>query len=73
MVNNPFVLGQRVIVAPHHKYAAEWYGEYFVVGLTWDYRLGGSEVNIAIATKQEISDRWGSTDGWSPDDLLPAT
>jgi hypothetical protein len=72
MINCPFHIGQCVTVAPTAKYANEWPGEYLIVGLSWDYRDRPEEVNIAIASKDDIAKRYGSTDGWSIDDLLPA-
>lgn len=71
MINCPFHIGQRVTVAPAAKYADEWPGEYIVVGLSWDYQKR-MDVNVTIASARDIVKRYGSTDGWSIDDLLPA-
>lgn len=69
----PYRIGSRVRINPKNKYASEWLGNYAVVGITWDYQKGdGLSINIAIASDDEISGRQGSTDGWSPDDLIPA-
>lgn len=72
MINCPFSIGQRVTVAPSAKFAAEWPDEYAVVGIAWEYQDGrGDQINISIASADDIKLRHGSTDGWSPDDLLP--
>lgn len=67
----PFRVGHRVTITPTHKYASEWPGEYIITGIQWDYR-NGSDINISIASEDEIANRHGDTDGWAPDDLLPA-
>ena len=69
----PFRIGTRVKVNPNNKFAADWKGNYAVVSITWEYQKGdGTGINIAIAHDDDIAGRYGSTDGWSPDDLLPA-
>jgi hypothetical protein len=72
MINCPFHLGQRVTVSPTAKYASDWPGEYLVVGLSWHYQYGMGEVDVTIASADDIANRDGSTDGWSIEDLLPA-
>jgi hypothetical protein len=68
----PFRIGSRVRVNSEHKYAADWGDTYAVVGITWDYQRGvGNGINIAIASDRDILARYGSTDGFSPDDLIP--
>jgi len=66
-------LGQRVTVAPTAKYANEWPGEYLIVGMALEYRDRPNEINITIATPDDIAKRHGSTDGWGPSDLIPVT
>ncbi len=70
----PFRLGQRVSVNPASQYGGDWPGVYIVTGVRWDYQRGatGREINISIASEDEIVRRDGDTDGWSPDDLSPA-
>jgi hypothetical protein len=69
----PYRIGSRVKVHPAHKFAADWDGNYAVVGITWEYQKGaGNGINIAIAHDQDIEHRNGSADGWSPTDLIPA-
>ena len=68
----PFRLGQRVTVSPLCRFADDWKGEYFITGLTWEYRRGdGWGVNIAIASAIEVQRGDGSTDGFSISDLRP--
>lgn len=70
----PFRIGSRVTVNPRNKFAAEWPGNYAVVGIAWDYQNGdGTKLNISIASDEEIAARHGATDGWKPEDLLPAS
>jgi hypothetical protein len=72
MVNCPFVLGQRVTVSPRFTYAEDWPGEYLITGVTWNYQEGnGQGINIWIAHPDDVKGRYGSTDGFSVDDLLP--
>jgi hypothetical protein len=68
----PFRIGSRVKINPEHGLALDWPGNYAVVGIAWEYQKGdGTGINISIADDDEIAARDGSTDGWSPDDLLP--
>lgn len=68
----PFSIGQRVTVDPGNRFAAEWPGEYAIVGIDWNYNQGdGHGINISIASEDDIKHRHGATDGWSPRDLLP--
>lgn len=69
----PYRIGSRVKVSPKNKFAAEWPGNYAVVMIEWDYQKHPyTGINIAIAHDDEIKDRHGWTDGFTPDDLLPA-
>lgn len=69
----PFRLGHCVTVAPGYKYASEWPDKYIIVSLTWEYHQGnGHGINIGIASEDEIVNRYGWTDGFNADDLLPA-
>lgn len=69
----PYRIGSRVKIAPDNEYAKDWPGNYAVVGIRWEYNRGdGHGINIEIASDTDIAARHGSTDGWSPDDLLPA-
>lgn len=69
----PYRIGSRVRINPKNIYASEWPDNYAVVGITWDYQRGdGHSINLAIAHDNDIIGRYGSTDGWSPDDLIPA-
>jgi hypothetical protein len=68
----PFRVGHRVTVSPTFKYAADYPGEYVIVGMVWEYQHGdGHDVNIWISSDEEIIRRDGSTDGFSANDLLP--
>lgn len=70
----PFRLGHRVTVSPSFRYAADYPGEYVIVGLAWEYQHGaGHDINVSIASDDDIIHRHGSTDGFSIDDLLPVT
>jgi hypothetical protein len=63
-------LGSRVTVRPDAQYAAEWPGEYVVVHMVWDFQDSPApDVNIGIASDDEIKHRCGYTDGFSIDDL----
>lgn len=69
----PYRIGSRVKIHPDNKFAGEWKDTYAVVGITWDYQKGdGTGINIAIAHDNDIKGRYGSTDGWRIDDLMPA-
>jgi hypothetical protein len=69
----PYRIGSRVKVSPTNQYAGEWPDTYVVVGIFWDYQKGaGHDINIAIASDDDIIRRYGSTDGWTPSDLMPA-
>jgi hypothetical protein len=67
-------LGCRVRVAETAQYAAEWPDEYVVVHMTWEYQDAGldvlKEINIGIASDDEIKNRCGYTDGFSIEDLI---
>lgn len=69
----PIQLGSRVRVRSEAQYAAEWPDEYVVVHMTWEYQDAGlnilTDVNIGIASDDEIKHRHGYTDGFSIDDL----
>lgn len=68
----PFRLGQRVQVKPDHPFAGNFPGVWIIVGIEWAFHVGdGHWVNISVANDEEILNRKASTDGWSPDDLLP--
>lgn len=66
-------LGSRVRVLPTAKYSSEWEGEYIVVSMTWRYQDAGpsvmNNIDIGIATEEDIERRYGYTDGFSLDDL----
>lgn len=66
-------LGSRVRVRPDAQYATEWPGEYVVVHMTYDYQDAGldvlKDINIGIASDDEIRSRCGYTDGFAIDDL----
>lgn len=69
----PLRIGQRVKASPTNKYRDEWCETYVVTMIAWDYQHGaGHGINIGIASGDEIINRYGMTDGWSPDDWLPA-
>lgn len=64
-------LGSRVTVAPTAKFSGEWEGEYVVVHMTWDYQDSPDpEVNIGIASDEEIKHHYGYTDGFRLDELI---
>jgi hypothetical protein len=63
-------LGSRVRVRSEAQYAAEWPGEYVVVHMVWDFQDNPApDVNIGIASDDEIKSRCGYTDGFAIDDL----
>lgn len=65
-------VGQRVRVSQSSVYAHGWPDVYVIVGIQWEYYLGDRfQFNISIASEDEIERRSGSTDGWSPEDLIP--
>ena len=69
----PFRIGHAVKINPAFRYADDWKGTFVVVGLQWDYQKGdGTGINISIASDEEIEGRYGWTDGFTVDDLLPA-
>jgi len=69
----PFRIGNRVRVSPTYKYSNEWPDTYIVTGVRWAYQKGTGElIDISIASEEEIIERRSDTDGWRPDDLLPA-
>lgn len=69
----PHRVGKRVKVSPKYQYAAEWPGTYIVVAIRWAYQNSdGHEIEIDIASEEEIIKRHGSTGPWKADDLLPA-
>jgi hypothetical protein len=69
----PFRIGSRVAVAPTNQFAGEWRGKYIVTGIRWEYQIGeGTGINISIAHPDDIAGRYGDTDGWRVDDLIPA-
>jgi hypothetical protein len=64
-------LGSRVRVRSDAQYAAEWPGEYVVVHMVWDFQDSPApDVNIGIASDDDIKHRNGYTDGFSIDDLI---
>jgi len=66
-----FVIGQAVKVSPACEYADGFTNTYAIVSITWDYQHRG-KFNIAIASAAEIGAGYGSTDGFSEDDLTEA-
>lgn len=69
LTTNPHIrIGQRVRVTG--KYASDWPMECIVTGI--DFSAVRGSWNISIMPKDEIEDRLGSTDGFSPDDLVDA-
>lgn len=68
----PLRLGQRVLVSPTYRHAADYRDTvYRITAMTHDYRRGAYDVNIAIATDEEIAAQMGSTDGFASTDLIP--
>jgi hypothetical protein len=69
----PFRVGNKVRIKDTVPFAAEWRGVHIVTGIRWEYRKGdGAGINISIASEEEMVAGRGDTDGWSPDDLMPA-
>ncbi|ARQ95390.1 hypothetical protein [Bradyrhizobium phage BDU-MI-1] len=66
----PFRMGSRVRVRPEAKYGADWPGEYVIVSMVWEYQHT-HEINIGIASDEEIRKGYGYTDGFNVDDLEP--
>ncbi len=70
----PFRVGHRVTLKPGYKYASDWPGEYVIVNLTWEYAQGdGHGINVGLASDDDIVNRYGWTDGFAVDDLLPVS
>lgn len=70
----PYRIGSKVRVSPDHKLAADWPETFVVVGVRWNYQSGdGHEIEIDIATDDEIIRRHGPTGPWRVEDLVPAT
>lgn len=68
---SPLKVGDRVTVSPNYIHAGEWQDTYLVVGIRWDYQRGrGNDLDISIATEDEICSRYGCTDGFGPRDLV---
>ncbi|RZN07582.1 hypothetical protein CWO91_26655 [Bradyrhizobium genosp. SA-3] len=57
-------------LVPTAQHADEWRGEHVVVSTVWDSPDGtGHDINVGIASDDEIKHRHGYTDGFSHDDL----
>ena len=70
---SPFRVGHLVTVSPSFKYASDWPGTYIITGMSWDYQRGdGHEINITIASEDDIVKRCGPADGFRTIDLIPA-
>lgn len=67
----PFRLGQRVRVNDKYIYHNEWHGVFVITGMRWEYQKANGQINIEIASDDEIERGYGSTDGFSPNDLEP--
>lgn len=65
----PFQIGQRVRVRETAKYAADFPGDAYVVGIVWEYQRLRRRYNIWLAYEGEIAAGLGATDGWRPEDL----
>lgn len=67
----PIRLGSRVRMAPGSGLEHEWTDEYVVVSMVWQYQDGtGHEIDIGIATDEDIIRRYGWTDGFEVDDFV---
>jgi len=65
-------LGDKVRVKPTYRYAADWPGEYLVIGLRLLPRIGPRErIDVTITPTGDV--RWGEwdqpTDGFFADEL----
>lgn len=72
----PFRIGSRVRVKQdaNSMWKSDWPNVYVVTGLHWDYQRGaGHDINVTLATDDEIENNLGDTDGFKVDDLEPAT
>lgn len=68
----PFRVGHRVRVKDSYLHAGDWRGEYVIVSLTWEYQKGdGHDINVGIASDDEIINRHGWTDGFKVKDIEP--
>ena len=66
----PFQIGQRVAVRDSAPYAGEWRGEFIITGIRWEYRQGMcDQLNISLASEDEINQQCGDCDGWRPQHL----
>lgn len=68
----PLQIGQRVSVSRSVPFCSDWPGEYVVTAIRWEYR-GNGEIDISIASDDEIQSHYGDTDGFSVADLIPVT
>lgn len=67
----PLKIGDTVSVSPNFIHAGDWRGRYIVTGMRWEYQRGaGHDINISIASEEEICARDGDTDGFEPRDLI---
>lgn len=65
----PLRLGQRVRMV--HEYRSDWPEIVVITGLQWE-PCRSQKINVSIMTDDEIEHGYGSTDGWSVDDFVPA-
>lgn len=68
---NRIQLGQKVTISPDCPHAAEWPGEFIVVGIEYDAKRKPGELNITIISEAELNAGYGTTDGWTERDLIP--
>jgi hypothetical protein len=48
------------------NWASDWKETYFITGMTWEHQRGdGMQMNIVLASPEEIGKRHGSTDGFT--------
>ncbi len=62
-------VGDTVKFAPGSGWVSEWPGEYRVTGINWHYQ-GSDELDITIASDEEIRMKYGATSDFKTSDLI---
>lgn len=62
-------VGDVVRLKPDAPYASDWPEPLLVIGISWDYQTSG-ELNIAVATQDQIECFEGAADGWRPEHFI---
>lgn len=67
----PLHVGMSVTVDPSNEYAADWQGQFVVLGINFERshsRAIPGKINVTLGDGWDDS----GSDGWSPEDLRPA-